>query len=186
MAQAVGELAENKLIDRSVITFKEIFILRHREFGVLQCSLAGPTRSTFLMVFSPDKSLMASTHGDHNIYVTAVKSGACVQTLKGHPRTPWCIAFHPSHEGVIASGCLGGQVRVWDLHCGSELWVTDGVIASLAFHPVERLLVIATFNELHFWDWSQAQPTTKVLTSNEKEKVRYVKFDKVSADFTPW
>ena len=34
--QAVGELAENKLIDR--------------EFGVLQCSLGGPTRSTFLMV----------------------------------------------------------------------------------------------------------------------------------------
>ena len=146
---------------------------------MLQCSLGGPTRSTFLMVFSPDRSLMASTHGDHNIYVTAVKSGACVQTLKGHPRTPWCIAFHPSHEGVIASGCLGGQVRVWDLHCGSELWVTDGVIASLAFHPVERLLVIATFNELHFWDWSEPQPTCKVQTSNEKEKVRYVKFDKV-------
>ena len=70
--QAVGELAENKLIDR--------------EFGVLKCSLGGLTRSTFLMVFSPDRSLMASTHGDHNIYVTAVKSGACVQTLKGHPR----------------------------------------------------------------------------------------------------
>ena len=70
-------------------------------------------------------------------------------------------------------------MRVWDLHCGSELWVTDGVIASLAFHPVERLLVIAIFNELHFWDWSEPEPTTKVLTCNEKEKVRYVKFDKV-------
>ena len=44
---------------------------------------------------------------------------------------------------------------------------------------MERLLVIATFNELHFWDWSEPQPTTKVLTCNEKEKVRYVKFDKV-------
>ena len=97
---------------------------------------------------------------------------------------------------------INDQVRVWDLHCGSELWVTDGVIASLAFHPVDRLLVIATFNELHFWDWSQPKPFTKVsrmsmmmviiimsgnysalptqvLTINEKEKVRYVKFDSV-------
>lgn len=69
------------------------------------------TRSTFLMVFSPDKKLMASTHGDHNVYVTEVKTGKCVQILKGHPRTPWCVAFHPSHSGLIASGCLGGQVR---------------------------------------------------------------------------
>ena len=59
VGQAIDELAENKLIDR--------------EFSVLQCSLGGPTRSTFLMVFSPDKSLMASTHGDHNIYVTSYK-----------------------------------------------------------------------------------------------------------------
>ena len=71
VGQAIDELAENKLIDR--------------DFSVKQCTL-GQTRSCFLMVFSPDRSLMASTHGDHNIYVTAVKSGACVQTLKGHPR----------------------------------------------------------------------------------------------------
>jgi activating molecule in BECN1-regulated autophagy protein 1 len=76
-------------------------------------------RSTFLMVFSPDRTMMASTHGDHNIYVTETKTGRCLQTLKGHPRTPWCIEFHPAHAGIIASGCLGGQVRVWDLHCGS-------------------------------------------------------------------
>ena len=163
--QAIDELAENKLIDR--------------EFSVKQCQLRGPTRSCFLVVFSPDRRLMASTHGDHNIYVTEVKTGTCVQTLKGHPRTPWCIAFHPSFSDIIASGCLGGQVRVWDLHCGSELWVTDGVIASLAFHPVERLLVIATFNELHFWDWSQSKPLVKIVTSNDRERVRYVKFDKV-------
>ena len=61
------------------------------------------------------------------------------------------------------------------------------MIASLAFHPVERLLVIATLNELHFWDWSQdskdsknpgpSAPFCKVSTKSDKEKVRYVKFD---------
>ena len=104
-------------------------------------------------------------------------------------RTPWCVAFHPSHKDLLASGCLGGHVRIWDLNGGSELWTTDSVIASLAFHPVERLLVIATLNELHFWDWSHrkedqnskdprpSRPFCKVSTKSDKEKVRYVKFD---------
>ena len=39
--------------------------------GVAQ-QVSASTRSTFLMVFSPDKELIASTHGDHNIYVSKV------------------------------------------------------------------------------------------------------------------
>ena len=39
----------------------------------------------------------------------------------------------------------------------------------LAFHPFDRLLVVATSNELHFWDWSAAsRPFAKVRTSSEK------------------
>nr|CAD7455842.1 unnamed protein product [Timema tahoe] len=125
------------------------------------------------------KTKVASTHGNHNVYVTDLKTGKNLNTLSGHPRTPWCIAFHPTSNQILATGCLGGQVRVWDLHGGSEVWVTEGhtVIASLAFHPTDRMLVIATYNELHFWDWSEATPFTKCYTANEKEKVRYVSFD---------
>lgn len=50
----------------------------------------------------------------------------------------------------------------------------ETVIASIAFHPREQLLVIATSNELYFWDWSQPAPFTKVSTDNINEKVRYV------------
>ncbi|KAJ9589882.1 hypothetical protein L9F63_017000, partial [Diploptera punctata] len=143
------------------------------------CELPDVSRSTFLMVFSPDGTKVASTHGNHNVYVTDLNTGKNVNTLSGHPRTPWCIAFHPSSNQILASGCLGGQVRVWDLHGGSEIWTAESqtVIASLAFHPTDRMLVIATYNELHFWDWSQPFPFTKCYTSNEKEKVRYVAFD---------
>ena len=145
---------------------------------------------------------MASTHGNHNVYVTDLTTGKNIQTLSGHPRTPWCIAFHPSSNQILASGCLGGQVRVWDLHVmiffilylfskvlifnkfffifpnqgGSEVWTAESqtVIASLAFHPVGRMLVIATYNELHFWDWSQPEPFAKCSTKSEREKVRQV------------
>lgn len=66
---------------------------------------------------------MASSHGNHNVYVTDVKTGKNLNTLSGHPRTPWCIAFHPSSNQILASGCLGGQVRVWDLHVRKKVHI---------------------------------------------------------------
>ncbi|CAH0725953.1 unnamed protein product, partial [Brenthis ino] len=155
-------------------------ILVQKPLKIRCCDLPGYPRSTFLMVFSPDGTKVASTHGNHNVYVSELASGKHVRILKGHPRTPWCIAFHPSHPQLIGSGCLGGQVRVWDISSGgSEVWNVrnETVIASIAFHPREQLLVIATFNELYFWDWSQPAPFTKVTTNNINEKVRYVAFD---------
>ncbi|KAK4321100.1 hypothetical protein Pmani_008084 [Petrolisthes manimaculis] len=153
--------------------------LVYRKHTQLSCQIPGAPKSTFLMVFSPDGSRVASTHGDHNIYVTEVKTGACICTLEGHPRTPWCVAFHPAHNNIVASGCLGGEVRVWDLKGGSEVWTTEKntVIASLAFHPTDQVLVIATFNELYFWDWFQPKPFARITTADEREKIRYVKFD---------
>ncbi|XP_011267694.1 probable serine/threonine-protein kinase DDB_G0282963 isoform X3 [Camponotus floridanus] len=150
-----------------------------RDHKELKCNLPGVPRSSFLMVFSADGTMMASTHGNHNVYITEISTGKNIKILSGHPRTPWCIAFHPSSSQILASGCLGGQVRVWDLNGGSEIWNADShtVIASLAFHPFERLLVIATYNEIHFWDWSKSQPFAVAATKTEKEKVRYVAFD---------
>ncbi|XP_061853699.1 activating molecule in BECN1-regulated autophagy protein 1 isoform X2 [Colius striatus] len=122
---------------------------------------------------------MASTHVNHNIYITEVKTGKCVHSLVGHRRTPWCVTFHPTIPGLIASGCLDGEVRIWDLHGGSESWFTDSnnAIASLAFHPTAQLLLIATANEIHFWDWSRREPFAVVKTASEMERVRLVRFD---------
>ncbi|XP_069821456.1 activating molecule in BECN1-regulated autophagy protein 1 isoform X2 [Dendropsophus ebraccatus] len=136
-------------------------------------------RSTFLLAFSPDRTLLASTHVNHNIYITEVKTGRCIHSLVGHRRTPWCVTFHPTIPGLIASGCLDGEVRIWDLHGGSESWFTDSnnAIASLAFHPTVQLLLIATVNEIHFWDWSRREPFAVVKTASEMERVRLVRFD---------
>ncbi|XP_022250161.1 uncharacterized protein LOC106466453 [Limulus polyphemus] len=145
----------------------------------MHCKLPSSVRSTFLTAFSPDGTKVASTHGDHKIYMCDVKTGRLVHVLEGHPRTPWCLAFHPSSNEILASGCLGGEVRVWDLHGGSEVWVADQntVITSLAFHPLDRVLVIATFNKIHFWDWSRPVPFATCITSSDREKVRFVKFN---------
>lgn len=47
-------------------------------------------------------------------------------------------------------------------------------IASLAFHPTAQLLLIATNNELHFWDWSCREPFAVVKTASDTERVRSV------------
>lgn len=52
------------------------------------------------------------------------------------------------------------------------------VIASLAFHPSERLLVVATNSTLYFWDWNIPQPFAKCSTANEKQKLRYCFIDR--------
>ncbi|KRT78785.1 WD40 domain-containing protein [Oryctes borbonicus] len=168
----------SSLYDLEVLA-EDVFV--KKQFDELRCEMPGTPRSTFLMVFSPDGSKVASTHGNHNIYVTDVRSGKNIKTLIGHPRTPWCIAFHPTSNQILASGCLGGQVRIWDLSGGSETWTSEipTVIASIAFHPDDRLLVIATYNELYFWDWSKPEPFMHVATGSIKEKVRYVAFDKL-------
>ena len=65
---------------------------------------------------------MASSHGDHTVRIVDCKTGKCINTLRGHPRTPWCLTFHPSSNQLLASGCLGGQVRVWNLKVGNNAY----------------------------------------------------------------
>ncbi|XP_050492311.1 activating molecule in BECN1-regulated autophagy protein 1-like isoform X3 [Bombus huntii] len=163
--RALESAAEMKLVGR-----------KHRE---LEYDLPGYPRATFLMVFSPDGTKIASAHGNHSVYITDVATRKNIKILSGHPRTPWCIAFHPSSSYILASGCLGGQVRVWDLRGDSKVWnaTSRTVIASLAFHPSEKLLVIATNNQIHFWDWSRPEPFAVISTKSTIEKVRYVAFD---------
>ncbi|CAB3372401.1 Hypothetical predicted protein [Cloeon dipterum] len=165
---------------RMQVAAEKALVGKEGEYADRQFEIPTPSKSTFLMVFSPNGKLVASTHGDHSIYVSNVASGKCIRQLKGHPRTPWCLAFHPANNNLLASGCLGGEVRVWDRDGASEVWSSGGqtVIASLAFHPTsDSLLVIATHNELHFWDWNRKVPFMKICTNHDKERVRFVTFD---------
>ena len=65
-----------------------------------------------------------------------------------------------------------------------KVWRTEALIASLAFHPFERVLLIAAYDEIVFWDGGRdddgcgdtAEPFARIKTANE-ERVRYVKFD---------
>lgn len=138
-----------------------------------------PTRSSFLMVYSSSGTKMASAHGNHLVYINDVATRKNYYMLRGHPRTPWCIAYHPCFEHILASGCLDGLVKIWDLKSGDSIKTAkfSSVIASIAFHPFQQLLIIATGNRILFWDWSQPEPLLSIETSAPQQKVRFVAFD---------
>lgn len=65
-------------------------------------------------LFSSTK--VATGHGnDHLIKISDCYTLRVLYNLSGHRRTPWCVAFHPKLSSILASGCLGGEVRLWHL-----------------------------------------------------------------------
>lgn len=76
--------------------------------------------STISVAFAPNARTLASTHGDHTIKISCAHTGRLIRTLDGHPRTPWTVKYHPTNSRIVASGCLGFQVRVWDWNYQKE------------------------------------------------------------------
>lgn len=101
------------------------------------------------------RTKVASTHGDHTVRVSDVATGKCLHILRGHPRTPWCIAFHPTSNQILASGCLGGEVRIWDLHVGVNF--LHGRYTCICYHMFNKIyngcIIVSPYDMLWFWLW---------------------------------
>ena len=125
--------------------------------------------STISVAFSPDAKTMASTHGDHSVKITTCGSGHLLETLIGHPRTPWTVKYHPDDPCILASGCLGHQVRLWNWTTSTCLHMIrlEYAIISLSFHPQGQVLAIANGSRLHFWSMEgllEKSPVTSPAT----------------------
>lgn len=98
---------------------------------------------------------LASTHGDHTTKITSFKTKKIIRVFRGHPRTPWSVKFHPRDPNIVASGCLGGHIIIWDIEANKVVAKTrvDCHIISLAFSPDGRVLAIAGTSSLKFWHY---------------------------------
>lgn len=67
--------------------------------------------STIAIAMACDGLTFATTHGDHTVKVFDFANGKQIRNFVGHPRTPWTLKYHPVDPNIIASGCLGFQVR---------------------------------------------------------------------------
>ena len=149
--------------------------------SVRRCKFAENPLGTFFLAFSPDGERVASSHKDHSVRISEVKSGRCLHVLKGHPRSPWCVVFHPSNPQLLATSCLRGTVNVWELTQNDDNKLINSfccnTVSSLAFHPTDTVLLIASGHQLLFWSWYQPEPFVTVNSASIEEKLRLVKFD---------
>ena len=87
------------------------------------------------------------------------------KTLSGHPRTPWTVKFHPNNSRYVVSGCLGFEIRLWDITTGQCLHQATlrHAIISLSFHPFGDLIAIASGNSVYLWDYQNRVPIIAIV-----------------------
>lgn len=81
-------------------------------------------------------------------------SGHCLKTIQGGSAGLRSIACHP-HRHLIASGGLGGTIRLWNEagECVQTFTDYEGSIWKVAFHPRGDLLASASLHgEVHIWE----------------------------------
>ncbi|THD22424.1 Activating molecule in BECN1-regulated autophagy protein 1 [Fasciola hepatica] len=149
-------------------------------------------RSTYLLRLNLDNKLLAAAHGDRSVAVYCASTGALLAKCVGHERSPWTLAFHPCQPHLLASGCLGGNIRLWNLEClanvdsaaqtetqqilSTSVWKHSGAIASLAFHPTHPILVAAWSQEVVFYDWVSGRKLSVWRFVSNHSRVRWVRF----------
>jgi activating molecule in BECN1-regulated autophagy protein 1 len=134
-------------------------------------------RSTIALSYNCDGTLLASSHGDHSVKITACDSQALVRVLAGHRRTPWVVRFHPKERMVLASGSLDHEVRLWNAETGEcfRKHTFGKPIASLSFHHQNDVLAIACGHKLYLWQYKKWDSKPEIVLKTRRS-MRAVQF----------
>ncbi|KAL9237735.1 hypothetical protein vseg_012249 [Gypsophila vaccaria] len=169
---------------RGLISWVEAESFRH--LSAQYCPLLPPPRSTIAAAFSPDGKTLASTHGDHTVKIIDCQTGNCLKVLSGHRRTPWVVRFHPTCPGLLASGSLDHEVRLWDENTAECIGSRDFYrpIASIAFHAQGELLAVASGHKLYIWHYNRrGETSTPTIVLKTRRSLRAVHFHPHAAPF---
>lgn len=180
----------SKFIDNILLKRAEDIIMAKTyliDFSAYKFNLNRNVRTTFLTVFSPDGERVACAHGDRTISIISMKTNKIERVLSsGHIRSIWTLSWAPFLKGssyIIATGCLGGHVKLWfNDKRSSVAYDFKKPIASLSFHPILPILAVAVDNTLVFWDVRNNERPQVTLAFGRIEtnnKIRYVHYDNV-------
>src|SRR5439155_14739029 len=111
------------------------------------------------------RTLAASAQGRGEFYLLDANTGQVLRTFEEPSRRPpWMLAFSADGK-MLATGSLGGTVRLWDLEGGRELVElkvdpaadplrpgTDFMITGVAISPDGRYLAAAAKGAVRVWD----------------------------------
>jgi WD40 repeat protein len=102
------------------------------------------------VAYSPDSSRIATGSRDGSVSIWDARSGAAIQTLRGHSTAVSAISFDPT-GAYLASGAVDRTAIVWDLRSGKPLnrMKVAASVVSLVFTPGGDRLLIACGNVGH-------------------------------------
>ncbi|MFD4353589.1 TIR domain-containing protein [Nocardia sp. NPDC058518] len=139
--------------------------------------MRGHTEAIVGAAFSPDGRHIVSASWDKTLLLWDTETHQQVGEMTGHTSPVTSVAF--GEGGLIASGDIGGTVRLWDaqsgLPSGEPLTAyTDSAVNSIAFDRSGDRLVVAGF-DLQQWDTRTHRPIGEPLRGHTAavEQVTY-------------
>jgi WD40 repeat protein len=130
----------------------------------IEKQIAGPVRPGYLMTFSADQKILATTVGTSAITMDA-DCGIQKNVFIGHNQA--IISFYISYDGkLLATGSEDQTVRLWDVGTGKQLHVftCQGEVMSVAISANNKWLIAADKGTVRMWE---------ILTGNEFRKFEF-------------
>lgn len=113
-------------------------------------------RNFDLIIFSPDKRYIAVNGPDNDIHLMDLRSGHIVTSFKQEHVEPIMTIAFSSDGSSLASGDLGGVIKLWDTTTGEEKMTIRGPrqwVWDASFSPDNQLLATTHgTREIKIWD----------------------------------
>lgn len=106
--------------------------------------------------FHSNGNWMLTSSWDHLLKVFDLRAMKEIHHFRGHKNDVQCLALHPHHETLFASGGRDGSVLFWEVGneqpIGSMEKAHDSLITRLDWHPVGHLLASGSNDRfVKFW-----------------------------------
>lgn len=128
------------------------------------------------------QGLIASGGADNFACITDAASGTVVRRIQ-HPDAVFGVQWHPSQDGILATACMDGVVRLFSLPAAGggeslpplvQLSGHSARVFNLAFHPICKSVLASGSDDktIRVWSWPQGSSRELRRLSGHSANVR--------------